>query len=123
MQGHSESVTLSAPPDDSGKKNNIQQIASTVTYLERYTLLAATGTAVKEQDDDGSASGMSEELITDYTKDIQEETDKAKAKEIYMEALKVCKGFGDVESANKLKDVLIAHGIEIDKIAAKEASE
>lgn len=51
--GHSERTTLMAPPDDSGKKNNIQQIASTVTYLERYTLMAACGLAAKDIDNDG----------------------------------------------------------------------
>lgn len=52
--GHSERTTLSASRDDSGKKNNIQQMASTVTYLQRYTLLSATGIATKDQaDDDG----------------------------------------------------------------------
>lgn len=50
--GHSESVTISAPPDDSGKKNAVQQVASTVHYLERYTFLAATGLASREVDDD-----------------------------------------------------------------------
>ena len=49
--GHSESTSLSAPPDDSGKKNKIQQISSTITYLERYTLLALTGLATYEDDD------------------------------------------------------------------------
>ena len=44
--GHSESVEMTAPPDDSGGKNTIQSIASTKTYLERYTLLAATLTPV-----------------------------------------------------------------------------
>lgn len=52
--GHSEATTLRASPDDSGGKNNIQAIASTVTYLQRYTLLAATGMATSDQaDDDG----------------------------------------------------------------------
>jgi hypothetical protein len=51
--GHSETVTMFAPPDDSGKKNAIQKIASTVTYLQRYTLLAACGLAAKDIDDDG----------------------------------------------------------------------
>lgn len=50
--GHSESVTISASPDQSGGKNAIQAIASTVTYLERYTLLAITGLAAKDMDDD-----------------------------------------------------------------------
>lgn len=53
IAGHSERVTMTAPPDDSGKKNRIQQIASTVTYLQRYTLLAITGMSTKGMDDDG----------------------------------------------------------------------
>lgn len=53
IAGHSERVTMTAPPDDSGKKNKIQQIASTVTYLQRYTLLAITGMSTKGMDDDG----------------------------------------------------------------------
>lgn len=57
-QGHSESTTLEGSPDDSGKKNRIQQVASTVTYLQRYTLLAATGLATKDmEDDDGKGAG------------------------------------------------------------------
>lgn len=54
--GHSdEPRTLSSGPDDSGGKNAIQAIKSTVTYLQRTTLQLATGTAPKElvQDDDG----------------------------------------------------------------------
>ncbi len=58
--GHSERTTLTASPDDSGKKNSIQQIASTVTYLERYTLMAACGLAAKDQDDDGRNSERKE---------------------------------------------------------------
>jgi hypothetical protein len=52
--GHSESVSMSAAPDASGKKNQIQQVASTVTYLQRYTLMALCGVASSDmQDDDG----------------------------------------------------------------------
>ncbi len=56
--GHCERVVMSAPPDDSGKKNGIQQIASTVTYLERYTLMAACGLSAKDMDDDGASAGQ-----------------------------------------------------------------
>ena len=52
--GHSTSVSLSGMPDTSGGKNAIQAVASTVTYLERYTLMAATGSAAKDQDNDGA---------------------------------------------------------------------
>lgn len=55
--GHSESTTLRAGADDSGGKNSIQAIASTVTYLQRYTLLSATGLATSDGDDDGRAGG------------------------------------------------------------------
>ena len=33
---------------------NLVTMDSTVTYLQRYTLLAATGMAVQDQDDDGA---------------------------------------------------------------------
>jgi hypothetical protein len=51
--GHSEETTLKAIPDTSGSKNSIQAIGSTVTYLERYTLLAAMGMAAAGMDNDG----------------------------------------------------------------------
>ncbi|HHT8992813.1 TPA: ERF family protein [Burkholderia cenocepacia] len=52
--GHSKKVTMSGVADNSGKKNAIQQVASTVTYLQRYTLLAVTGMSTKDEDDDGA---------------------------------------------------------------------
>jgi len=63
--GHSESTSLSAAPDTSGSKNAIQALGSTISYLERYTILALTGLATKEQDDDGKAGGEpADEFIT-----------------------------------------------------------
>lgn len=59
--GHSEENTLMASRDDSGNKNSIQAIGSTVTYLQRYTLKAALGLAASA-DDDG---GRSEEKADD----------------------------------------------------------
>lgn len=53
VQGHSERVTLQAGPDQSGNKNNIQAVGSTVTYLERYTLLSVLGMATGDMDTDG----------------------------------------------------------------------
>lgn len=56
VQGHSENTSLSAAPDSTGSKNAIQAIGSTVTYLQRYTLLALTGLATHDQDDDGAGA-------------------------------------------------------------------
>ena len=71
IAGHSERVTMVAPPDDSGKKNKIQQIASSTTYLQRYTLLAVTGMSTKGMDDDGrSASPDAEPEYLDWKEGI-----------------------------------------------------
>jgi hypothetical protein len=56
--GHSEETALEAMPDSSGSKNGIQAIGSAVTYLERYTLLAATGLAAGGIDTDGNLPKM-----------------------------------------------------------------
>jgi hypothetical protein len=57
--GHFEENSLSAGRDDSGKKNSIQQVGSTITYLQRYTLKAALGLAAAA-DDDGRAAASDE---------------------------------------------------------------
>lgn len=66
--GHSECVTLAASADNSGSKNSIQAIGSTVTYLQRYTLLSITGLATEDMDDDGAGSDPAE-LISAEQKD------------------------------------------------------
>jgi hypothetical protein len=54
--GFSEETSLNAGADDSGKKNSIQAIGSTTTYLQRYTLKLALGLATTDRDDDGARS-------------------------------------------------------------------
>lgn len=71
-RGHAETTALMASPDDSGGKNSIQAIASTVTYLQRYTLLAATGLATSDQEDDDGEGPKTDERQ-------QEDTDQQKA--------------------------------------------
>ena len=64
-QGHSESVVMRAGRDDSGGKNAIQQVASTITYLERYTLLSITGLATHDMpDNDGRGAPESKSETT-----------------------------------------------------------
>lgn len=54
--GHSEETTLCAPPDTGPRRNPIQAIGSTLSYLQRYSLIQALGLAVAD-DDDGKAAG------------------------------------------------------------------
>ena len=51
--GHTEKTTMTAPPDTAGSKSAIQAIASTVTYLQRYTLCSALGITTADEDMDG----------------------------------------------------------------------
>jgi hypothetical protein len=60
--GHSEETTLCGPADKSGNKNDIQAIGSTLTYLQRYSLVQMLGLAAAA-DDDGKA-GANVETIT-----------------------------------------------------------
>lgn len=53
--GYFEENTLTAGRDDSGNKNLIQQVGSTLTYLQRMTLKASLGLAASD-DDDGQKS-------------------------------------------------------------------
>lgn len=60
--GHSEETTLAGPADKTGNKNDIQAIGSTLTYLQRYTLVQALGLA-SAADDDGRASGAPSQAL------------------------------------------------------------
>ena len=53
VQGHAERRKMGGPPDVGGAKNAIQARASAISYLERYTFLAAVGMAAADTDDDG----------------------------------------------------------------------
>lgn len=59
--GHSESTSMSAPDDDSGGKNKIQQKGSTVSYLQRYTLIGVLGITSADLDDDAHKAGKQPE--------------------------------------------------------------
>ena len=93
-RGHSETVTLDGSPDSSGKKNAIQQVASTVTYLQRYTLLLATGLAAQDQlDDDGQGAGKGGETdIGDLLAELYEITDDQKALQFWQQRREALRG-------------------------------
>lgn len=55
--GHTEMTAMRGKLDDSGGKNDIQKAGSTISYLERYSLLAALGISTADTDDDGRGAG------------------------------------------------------------------
>lgn len=90
--GHSEQTTLEGPVDHSGTKNAIQAIGSSAKYLERYTLMAATGLADKSPDTDGLASspnqGNGEVRIKDFLRLIQKAADSDQLRDAFTAAYK-----------------------------------
>lgn len=59
--GHEIKATMFSTPDSSGGKNSIQQVASAVQYMRRYTLTGALGITTADFDDD--AANMASEQV------------------------------------------------------------
>jgi hypothetical protein len=76
--GHSEETTLAGPADTTGNKNAIQAIGSTLTYLQRYSLVQMLGLAA-ERDDDGKAANLGEAITQDQVGEIVELIDSTNA--------------------------------------------
>ena len=61
--GHFEENTLAGPADKTGSKNDIQAIGSTLTYLQRYSLVQALGLSASDDDDGRASNGKSTTTI------------------------------------------------------------
>ncbi len=55
-EGHHESTTMRLPFDDTGSKNNVQAIGSSVSYGKRYVYCMLLNINITEDDDDGTAA-------------------------------------------------------------------
>jgi hypothetical protein len=83
--GHSESVSMEAGADTSGSKNSIQAIGSAVTYLQRYTLLSATGMAAKGTDND-AVTAEAPEWLDEYLEAMADAADYESLDRYFREA-------------------------------------
>lgn len=93
--GHFEETTLAGPADSSGSKNAIQAIGSTLTYLQRYSLVQALGLAASN-DDDGKAGGIAEAITLEQVEQLVELADEVGAdKEAFCRYFRVG-GFADI---------------------------
>lgn len=80
--GHEEATPMGGPPDAGGAKNAIQARASTVSYLEKYTLKMALGLAEEDDDDDGNGHGDNDRRDPPPQRD-PEKTDQGEPKPPY----------------------------------------
>lgn len=93
--GHFEEITLTAGRDESGNKNSIQAVGSTITYLQRMTLKAALGLAVSN-DDDGKAAETGDVISLEQVEELVALADEVGAdKEAFCRYFKVA-GFADI---------------------------
>lgn len=112
--GHSEIVTMDAAPDTSGKKNAIQAIASAVTYMQRYTLLAVTGMSTKGMDDDGEGAGNADRekrrrrWIDDQLANIRDASTVGELRKTMEYAIRTVKEENDQEAENELLEASAA---------------
>ncbi len=89
--GFFEETTLQGQADNSGSKNAIQAVGSTVTYLQRYTLKAALGLAATT-DTDGAkpASGADQNITEEQYRNLIDMIDAAGVPEqVILDAAKI----------------------------------
>lgn len=67
LDGHSEKTTMTALADKSGSKNDVQAIGSTVTYLQRYTLIGALGISTADEGMDARLPDETKQTDPEYS--------------------------------------------------------
>lgn len=106
--GHFETNAQGGPPDAGGAKNAIQARASTVTYLQKYTLKGICG--VSDRNDDTDANQASSQLSSkaaDWIAYVQESADLNDLQKRYAEAfrdLQIAKDGYGTNQLNRAKD-------------------
>ena len=100
--GHSEETSMRGPADTSGSKNVVQARASTVTYLQRYTLLAATGLAAGGTDNDGAGSGPCLDDVAERIEFLQNCRDFDELKGVFATHYKAAKAIKDERAMKSL---------------------
>jgi hypothetical protein len=116
VMGHSESVSMGGPPDASGAKNGIQARASTVSYLERYTIKAILGLAEQDKDNDGGHGSDGWVALAEET------TDEKALNAIVREAVGAFNKARDAAGLGVFQAAVVKHRAFIKTAKAQEAA-
>lgn len=121
QRGHSQETSLQAGRDDSGNKNNIQAVGSTVTYLQRYTLLAATGMAVADGTDDDGRGGklMPEKMKADWLAAFDTCPDLPSWEKLWPQFTATANPIGDIPAYEEVKATAAAKRKSLKQAEAK----
>ena len=93
-----EGSTLAAPPDTAGGKDALKAVGSTVSYLEKYTLMASVGMHV--YGDDPEAAAAKKASLDVWLEKLAQAADKAELNKISLEAIKAVRG--NTEAVQKI---------------------
>jgi hypothetical protein len=109
VQGHSESVSMVCPPDDSGKKNPIQQIKSAITYGKACTFesicgLASTDATFDDDGNSGGVAGLSDERYLELLTNIEGSNNMDELKNCYFAANNEAAAAKDTRSQKSFSD-------------------
>lgn len=103
--GYSDSpAELEGGADDSGGKNSLQARNSTVSYLQRYTLLTACGMTAKNQDNDGKGAdgGKRMDDLQERIEWIANARDSQELRRIYDAAYAKAEELGDAKAIREI---------------------
>lgn len=121
-KGHTESNSMSSGPDSSGKKNAIQAVASSITYLQRYTLLGVVGLSTKDiVDDDGAGGGSgynSAEEVLHWLDQVNAAQTPGDVDKIRAPAFQAFKNAQDYSGWDRVKDAAVAKKKALEGVAA-----
>lgn len=117
--GHSQSTTLMAAPDSSGGKNGIQSVISAKTYLQRHTLLAATGAATMDQQDDDGGARFDTSLADKWIAKANAATALSVLNATWTEGIEEINQANDMRAYTEFKAAVAARKKELTEGAAK----
>lgn len=103
-----EPPTIEAAPDTTGSKSPAQAIASTITFFERYTLMAAVGMAARDMDTDGKvlpSQGMALDEFDRLATLISESQTVETLQQKYLAAAADAKEAGDKAAVSKFNEL------------------
>jgi hypothetical protein len=113
IDGHTEVTEMKAEKDASGGKNNIQQKASTITYLKRYTLLGGLGISTADEDNDGRGNPSTnqappalteEEILDQWKQSVDGVSTRIALKALYLGNKKAVDGNAKVQAIFKARE-------------------
>lgn len=113
IDGHTETTEMKAEKDSSGGKNNIQQKASTITYLKRYTLLGGLGISTADEDNDGRGNPTTsqpqpvlteEEILNQWQQSVDGVNTRVALKSLYLSNKKAVDGNAKVQAIFKARE-------------------